>query len=178
MFQIITRLSVDECDRLHDFLRSLDWEPEFYRRNGKAIATKRRIRWFGLECEGNYQENPSFMFSDRTIEKTVSANSLRDRFYPTADSILCYEYPRSAGIARHSDGGFDREVVLVNLVDGDRLLDGRRDGYAIFHHGTKKYHLRDGEVIRFDSSIEHSVTPVRWLRYSIQLRVADCELAF
>lgn len=178
MMQFIETLSPTECDCWLEWLQNLNWQSEIYRKNGRAIATKRRIAWFGLEAETNYQENPEFFYAANRIEKEETLVDLRHRFYREADSILVYEYPIGVGIGKHTDGGFKREVVLLNLIDGERLLDGTRDGYALFHYGKKRHRLTNGQIIRFDSSIEHYLNPVRWPRYSIQLRVADCKLPF
>lgn len=155
-------LSTDESEKVLSWCNNQLMEPEFYM--GKK--TCRKQKWWGYQAELYKQR----LFESNPIESDQFLKELRDRFEPESDSILLYKYEIGAEIGAHSDKEcFDKWVTLINLIDDDHDLFGEK-AKTKFKWGQKDYNLRDGEVIRFNSRVIHSVPKVKSVRYSLQFR--------
>ena len=130
--------------------------------------TCRTKKWWGYEAE--FYLNRSHVETRESIESDSYLASLRDRFYPEADSILLYRYEIGGTIGEHLDKQcFNRWVILINLVDADSDLFGTRPTTK-FRWDRQNYELRHGEVVEFDSRVLHSVPKLKSARYSLQFR--------
>lgn len=170
-FHILDKLSMDECNQLLALLNQQPWQREIF----KGIPTKRKIKWWGIGTDG-YQGH-SHTWNDTPIDSEPLIAKLCERYHPQTNSVLAYEYPIGAGIGEHTDSGFHWLVIVINLIDCQCNLFGERWETIRFHHGGQVYRLGDGDVAVFDSRIPHSISPVKWKRYSIQLRVVEAEAA-
>lgn len=153
-----------EADTLLDWCRQQQLEKEIF----TGRETCRTKKWWGFEAE--FYFNRSHVESRQAIESDKYLANLRDRFHPSADSILLYRYEIGGTIGEHLDKQcFDKWVTLINLVDADTdLFDNRPT--TKFRWNRENYELRHGEVVEFDSRVLHSVPKLKSARYSLQFR--------
>lgn len=164
--EVIDRLGSVESDYLLTWCKSQNLRPEVYKKrlSGRDCCWwGREITDYGLFSVG-WQEAPIF---------PPKLEDLKQRFYPEANSCLLYRYEKGKGINIHFDKGCKPKVVLINLMDMPRNLFGIKDESIRFKWGMMTNHLKDGDVVAFDSSQEHSVYPVPCERYSLQFRVVN-----
>jgi hypothetical protein len=159
----LTPLTVPEADWLIGFLSAEGFRDEYF--NGSP--TCRRMVWYGKEI-ADYDKPFPTIREARAIHPFFDI--LRERYYPTADSILAYRYPRGGSISEHRDKGCERTVVMINLFDCPRDLLGEKRYFQDFRWGGNTYNLSDGAIIAFDSWVAHAAKPAPVPRYSITFR--------
>jgi len=136
--------------------------------------TCRKEKWFGIQAELYFSHTK--LFPHIPIESDSFLDDYRKRFSPDSDSILLYRYEVGGEIGSHLDKKcFDKVVTLVNLIDSDPDLFGNRDPIR-FKWNSADYYLRHGEVVQFDSRVEHSVPKLKSARYSLQFRKVISQL--
>ncbi|MEH1999291.1 MAG: hypothetical protein V7L00_11170 [Nostoc sp.] len=92
-----------------------------------------------------------------------TVNRLGDRILPGWNSALLCHYPPGVGMKRHRDHRvFEPLVALVNIGRATFCIDTQ--GYS------NKYHLEDGQVIKFYSNLHHELLPVVSDRWSLSFR--------
>ncbi|MEH2053718.1 hypothetical protein [Nostoc sp.] len=117
------------------------------------IASGRTHKWFRSEV---ILVHPAVINKGHWDE---TVNRLGDRILPGWDCALLCHYRPGVGMKRHRDHPvFEPLVALVNI------------GRATFCIGKDEYHLEDGQVIQFDSSILHELLPVVSDRWSLSFR--------
>lgn len=157
-------LSTDESEKIISWCNNQQLDLEIFA--GKK--TCRKQKWWGYEAE--FYFNKQKLFERDPIESDNFLAELRDRFEPECDSILLYKYEIGGEIGEHLDKKcFDKWVTLINLIDDSRDLFGEKPATK-FRWNRQNYNLRDGEVIKFDSRVIHSVPKVKSVRYSLQFR--------
>jgi alkylated DNA repair dioxygenase AlkB len=126
------------------------------------------MKWWGFGAEFYFTN--SKIWEEQPIESDLFLKEIRDRFLPEANSILLYRYEVGGEIGSHKDKlCFDKWVTLINLVDETPDLFGNRSATK-FKWGVGHYYLNHGDVIRFDSRIEHAIPKLKAARYSLQFR--------
>jgi alkylated DNA repair dioxygenase AlkB len=162
--EIITTLLPAEAEALLQWCKIQQLEEEVF----TGRVTCRKKKWWGIEAEFYFSQ--SHCFEREPIESDLFLKDLRDRFKPEADSILLYKYEIGGEIGTHKDKlCFDKWVTLINLVDEIPDLFGNRSATK-FKWGIGSYLLNHGDVIRFDSRIEHAIPKLKAARYSLQFR--------
>lgn len=157
-------LSPIECDRLMTWCRQQILEAEIF----TGRQTCRTKKWWGKEAE--FYFNKSHVFDRCPIESDSYLAALRDRFQPSADSILLYRYEIGGTIGEHLDKlCFEPTVTLINLIDDEPNLFGDRPTTR-FRWNRTNYELQHGEVVEFNSRVLHSVPKLKSARYSLQFR--------
>jgi alkylated DNA repair dioxygenase AlkB len=157
-------LSPIECDQLINWCRQQTLETEIFT-NRQTCRTK---KWWGKEAE--FYFNRSHVFDRNPIECDSYLAALRNRFQPSADSILLYRYEIGGTIGEHLDKlCFEPTVTLINLIDDEPNLFGDRPTTR-FRWNRTNYKLQHGEVVEFNSRVLHSVPKLKSARYSLQFR--------
>ncbi|MEH2360255.1 hypothetical protein [Nostoc sp.] len=122
--------------------------------SSSRVAFDRTHKWFGYEV--------ILLKPNAKIKKghwDARVNRLGDRILPGWDCALLCHYRPGVGMKRHRDHPvFEPLVALVNI------------GRGTFRIGKDEYHLEDGQVIQFDSSIPHELLPVVSDRWSLSFR--------
>ena len=126
--------------------------------SSSRVAFDRTHKWFGYEVillKPNAKINPG-NWDERV-------NRLGDRILPGWNSALLCHYPPGVGMKRHRDHrAFEPLVALVNIGRATFCIDTQ--GYS------NKYHLEDGQVIKFYSNLHHELLPVVSDRWSLSFR--------
>lgn len=153
-------LSQHQIKFLKNWIASQELAPEIY--NNKP--TGRQAKWWGFDGGfGGYKAIAPEPL-DPVLRKIVA------RYNSAANAALLYEYAPGIGIGEHRDKDvFAPEVVMINLIEGDRDIFGQVSPVK-FRWNKQTHWLQDGQVIKFNSKIPHSVPPVQERRWSIQLR--------
>ncbi|MBC1224794.1 hypothetical protein GNF10_22225 [Nostoc sp. UCD121] len=127
--------------------------------SSSRVAFDRTHKWFGYEVillKPNAKINPG-NWDERV-------NRLGDRIFPGWNCALLCHYRPGGGMIEHCDHSvFEPLVVLVNI--GRATFRIGKDEYH-----KEEYHLEDGQVIQFDSSIPHELLPVVSDRWSLSFR--------
>jgi quercetin dioxygenase-like cupin family protein len=117
------------------------------------IASGRTHKWFGYEV---ILVHPAVIKKGHWDE---TVNRLGDRIFPGWNCALLCHYRPGGGMKPHPEHSvFEPQVALVNI------------GRATFRIDNEEYHLEDGQVIQFDSSIIHELLPVVSERWSLSFR--------
>ncbi|MEH2395121.1 MAG: hypothetical protein V7K21_26875 [Nostoc sp.] len=151
-------MNFDTIGYIRRDLQSLhDWCPyqsKMKSMSSSRIAFDRTHKWFGYEVillKPNAKINPG-NWDERV-------NRLGNRILPGWNCALLCHYRPGGGMTEHCDHSvFEPLVALVNI------------GRATFRIDNQEYHLEDGQVIRFDSSILHELLPVVSERWSLSFR--------
>ena len=164
-----TRIDSIRTESLIDWAREQTLFPELF--NGQP--TKRFEAWYGLGVELLKGGKSWRIYQARPINQEPLLKELCDRYLPFANSVLLYHYPVGVGIGEHYDKPvFNNQVVIVNLIDAQTDLFGEKPPIKFKFGGVTKI-LHDGDVVKFDASVNHGLPPVKVPRYSLSLRVIE-----
>ena len=162
---IIETLTTTETLALLTWCKSQPLTPEIF----TGRQTCRQKKWWGIEAE--FYFSASHCYTREPIESDSYLAELRDRIAPNSNSILLYHYEVGGEIGEHLDKQcFHPEVTMINLVDATPDLFGNYPRTK-FRWDKTNFFLENGEVVKFNSRIIHSVPKLKTARYSLQFRV-------
>ncbi|MEH1976333.1 MAG: AraC family ligand binding domain-containing protein [Nostoc sp.] len=122
--------------------------------SSSRVASGRTHKWFGYEV--------ILLKPNAKIKKghwDARVNRLGDCILPGWNCALLCHYRPSGGMIEHCDHSvFEALVALVNI------------GRATFRIDHQEHHLKDGQVIKFNSNIPHELLPVVSDRWSLSFR--------
>ena len=161
---------MDEERRLLEFLETLD----FHEITMRGQTARRTVRHFGFDYD--YDSYGKLLAGDPLPEELVW---VRDRCAELGDlqpealaQTLVSRYPPGAPIGWHRDAPmFGAKVVGVSLLSGSRMRFQRKVG-DVRQVYEQELPPRSAYVLAGESRSEwqHSIPPVKELRYSITFR--------
>ncbi|GAX45773.1 hypothetical protein NIES4075_67940 [Tolypothrix sp. NIES-4075] len=145
------------------FVKGYENYLENERWNNRETLSGRKCCWLGVGVELG---SNNVIFKGLEIKNNVWKRMCDIWGGDDWNSILIYKYNVGVELKIHVDRDiFDSKVVVINVSE-DNLLGGNIE----FLYGGKVEILSNGEIIEFNSKIQHGVKKVESERWSISIR--------